>query len=146
MSGQKVTAQQLGWLQPKKYVGEATSTLNSVNSTWADIPGCFVNVTTETANARYDVTGIFDCAVSGVSTTVLMDGRLVIDGVADTAAFAIHAMDNQDRDTVSQIWDGTLATPGVHTLKLQGALSGAASPGGTFQIFSKIKVEITENV
>lgn len=146
LAGQKVTAQQLGRLQTKKYSATASGSLTRTDGTWADIPGCSVTLTTETANARYDVIGIFDCSVGATSTTILMDGRLMVDGVADATVFGIHAMDNLDRDTVSQVFDGTLATPGVHTLKLQGALSGSLATGGTFQVFSKIRVEITEVV
>lgn len=144
LAGERITAERLNRLQPKTYSAPATGSLTRVDSTWADIPGCTVTLTTEAANARYDVIGIFDCSVGATSSTVLMDGRLVVDGVADASVFAIHAMDTLDRDTVAQAFDGTLATPGIHTLKLQGTLSGPLATGGTFQVFSKIKVVITE--
>lgn len=144
LAGQKVTAAELNRLRTKKYHGECTTALTKTDATFADIAGCSITLTTETAGATYSVVGIFDCAVGTSSASTRMLGRLNVDGAIGTG-FGVHEMDNLDRDTVGMTWQGTLAAAGAHTIKLQGALSAAAG-SGTFQLFTRILVFIDEVV
>ncbi|WOI58598.1 hypothetical protein [Streptomyces fradiae] len=142
-AGQIITANMWNRLQPVDYFAQATNLLTRTDATFADIPGATVTFTTTAANASYKVIGVFDCAVGAVGASTRMLGRIVTDGVAESG-FAIHEMDDTDRDTVTTTAKGTLASAGSHTIKLQGALSGALATGGTFQVFSQILVTVTE--
>lgn len=147
LAGQIVTAGQLNRIQPIIYEGAATSALAVSTTTYADITGATVTFDTAAANAKFKAEAIFDASVTTVSATNLMVGRLVVDGTPDSGGLAVHAMDNQDRDTIGQMWTGTLAAAGSHTLKLQGACTASGSGAGSFlQSDTKIIVTITEVV
>ncbi|MFD3352730.1 hypothetical protein [Streptomyces fradiae] len=141
-AGQIITANMWNRLQPVPYLARASASLTRVDATYADIPGASVPITTTAANAVYVVEAVFDCAVGTASGTTRMLGRIVTDGVAEDS-FAIHEMDQADRDTVATMARGTFAAAGAHTIKLQGALSAAAG-SGTFQIYTQVKVTVYE--
>lgn len=144
LAGETITAGRLNRLQPVDYDAAATSALAVGNSTYADIPGCSITLTTGAANATYKAWAVLDCSVTAVSTTALMVGRHVVDGVVDTG-IAVYAMDTLDRATIAMMWRGTLASAGSHTLKLQGALTATVASGGSFlQSDTKLMVTITE--
>lgn len=142
LAGETITAARLNRLRPQAYFAQASASLTRTDTTNADITGATVTFTTTAANAEYSVVGVFDCAVGTASSSTRMLGRIVTDGVAE-GGFAIHEMDNLDRDTVTTVAKGTLAAAGSHTIKLQGALSAAAG-SGTFQTFTQIHVTVTE--
>ena len=146
LAGQIITAGQLARMQPTPYMAAATSALTTTTTTYADIPGTDIAVTTLAANATYTALGVFDCNVLGTSPSILMVGRLLVDGATDVG-LAIHAMDTLDRDTVSMVWQGVLPAAGAHTFKLQGALTAALASGGSFlQSDTRLQVTITEVV
>ncbi|MDI9885306.1 hypothetical protein QMZ92_13110 [Streptomyces sp. HNM0645] len=145
-AGQTVTAGQMDRVQPTPYEGAASGALTSTTTTYADIPGATVTLTTKAANATYVAEATLDANVVGTSPTILMVGRLVVDGVADTG-LAIKGMVVADRATISGRWKGTLAAAGSHTLKLQGALTSALAGGGVWQqTDTKLQVTISEVV
>jgi hypothetical protein len=144
-AGQRVTAGQLNRVQPTPYSAPATgSGLAMTGTTYTDIPGCSVTLTTQAAGATYVAVGVFDASVTTTNASTLMLGHLLVDGSADTG-IAIKAMDTADRDTVTMVWQGTLPSAGSHILKLQGALSAVSAGTGSFlQTDTKIQVTITE--
>jgi hypothetical protein len=143
LSGDRMTATRQNHIQPVTY-GPAveTSTLTRTTTTYADIEGCSITFTTETDLAVVVMYGVFDCAVGTSSASTDMNGQIVLDGVAEPV-LAKHQMDNLDRDSVTCINRNTIASPGSHTVKLQGALSAAAG-SGTFQAFTHLVVEVYE--
>jgi hypothetical protein len=144
LAGQILTAGQVARLQPVPYIAPASSPLAVASATYADIPGCSITFNTTAANAKYVANATFDCNVQNTSPTILMVGRLLVDGNADSG-IAIKGMVVADRATVHMQWQGTLSAVGSHTLKLQGALTAALASGGTFQqTDTKLQVTILE--
>ncbi|MEV2203859.1 hypothetical protein AB0E11_28405 [Streptomyces fradiae] len=141
-AGQIITANMWNRLQPVPYLARASASLTKTDTTYTDIPGASVPITTTAANAVYVVEAVFDCVVGGVAASNRMLGRIVTDGTAEDG-FAIHQMVQLDRDTVATMARGTFAAAGAHTIKLQGALSAAAG-SGTFQIYTQVKVTVYE--
>lgn len=118
---------------PAPYLASAsaTSNLSSSSATAADIPGATVTITTVNANASVQVIGVFDATTTGTGGNAV--GTCVVDG-ATQAGQAIHGLvTNATRETVTQVWNVVLSTAGSHTIKLQGATSGAS---GTVQFSS----------
>lgn len=142
LSGDRLTSDRMNAIQPVPYMAQADATLTRTDTTYADISGASITFTTLTDFAIYVVDAEFDCAVGTSSASTDMNGRIVVDGVAE-AGLAKHQMDNLDRDSVYTTARGSLATPGSHTIKLQGALSAAAG-SGTFQLFTCLRVTIYE--
>lgn len=144
LAGQILTAGQAERLQPDPYIAPASSALPVTTTTYADIPGCSITLNTTAANAKYVANATFDCNVQNTSPTILMVGRLLVDGNPDSG-LAIKGMVVADRATVHMQWQGTLAAVGSHTLKLQGALTASLATGGTFQqTDTKLQVTIYE--
>ena len=147
LAGQKLDAGQLDRLQPVPYIAAANANLVRNNTTArADIAGATVTLTTKAANATYLVIATFDVQI-GATAAGNMLGYLMVDGVDDSAQ-AAKRMDAVTRDTIVQVWQGTLAAAGSHTFKLQGQTTVAsASAGNIFTATStKIQVTITEVV
>jgi hypothetical protein len=143
-AGQIFTAGQAERLQPVPYIAPASSPLTSTTATYADIPGCSITLNTKAANARYVANATFDCNVGNTSPTILMVGRMLVDGNPDSG-LAIKGMVVADRATVHMQWQGILSAVGSHTFKLQGALTAALATGGTFQqTDTKLQVTISE--
>jgi hypothetical protein len=141
LAGQKVTADQLTHLQPKSY--SVTGTGNLVGPvTNADVPGCSITLTTETAGATYKAWIVIDHDKTTANSTVNF-GRLNVDG-ANQAATTASAQDAvTDRTAAGQNYHGVLATAGAHTLKV------VASPPTGNQVLgtnTTLVVEITEAV
>lgn len=146
LAGEIITAQRLNRIQPVPYEEACTAALTATTSTYADITGCSITLTTNTDNAIYVARAVFDCNVLATSTTILMVGRMQLDGVT-ASGIAVYAMDALTRATVTMSWKGTVTTAGSHTFKLQGALTSALATGGTFQQDdTKIHVTIYEVV
>lgn len=146
LAGERLTARRANRLQPKPYIAAATSALSVANSTYTDIPGCSITLTTETDNATYTAYAVFDASVTTTSTTILMVGRMQIDGVTDSG-IAVYGMDTADRACIKMMWQGTITSAGSHTFKLQGALTNTLASGGTFlQDDTKLQVNIYEVV
>lgn len=145
LAGETITAGKLNRIQPTPYEEPCTAALTVTTATYADITGCSITLTTAAANAVYMAEAVFDANVTVVSGTSLMVGRLLVDGVTDSG-IAVYAMDTTDRATIAMRWRGLLASAGSHTLKLQGANSGAAGTGVFQQDDTKLQVTIYEVV
>jgi hypothetical protein len=144
LAGEIVTAGRLNRLQPVTYEAIASSLLTMTTATPADVPGASVSLTTTADNAAYKVIGVFDAEVLATSTSVLMLGKLVVDGTSQSGV-AVYGMDTLDRATVIMTWTGTLGSAGSHTLKLQGNLTASLATGGRFnQGDTKLTATITE--
>lgn len=144
LAGETLTAGKLNRIQPAVYLEAATSALTMTTTTETDVPGASITLTTLADGATYTAIGIFDAEALATSTTILMIGKLMVDGVVDSGT-AVYAMDTLDRATVAMVWQGVLSTAGSHTLKLRGNLSSALATGGRFlQDDTKLQVTITE--
>jgi hypothetical protein len=144
LAGEIVTAGRLNRLQPVTYEAIATALLTMTTATPADVPGASVTLTTAAADAAYTAVAVFDAEVLATSASVLMLGKLVVDGTSQSGV-AVYGMDTLDRATVVMTWTGTLGSAGSHTLKLQGNLTASLATGGRFnQGDTKITVTITE--
>lgn len=107
LPGEDVEAARLNRLQTLFYDQAATSPL-TLTTTIQDMPGAVYVVTTETDNALYKVSAVFDIAIGTANSTVICEGRLYLDGVQQPRSALKHG--NQiDRATVAQQWSGTLA-------------------------------------
>lgn len=142
LSGDRLTSVRLNNIQPVTYFAQADTLLTRTDTTYADISGASITFDTLTDDAIVIVDAEFDCAVGTVSATTDMNGRIMIDGVAEPG-LAKHQMDNLDRDSVYTTTRASLFTAGSHTIKLQGALSAAAG-SGTFQTFTCLRVTVYE--
>jgi hypothetical protein len=126
-SGQVVTAEDLNRLKPTTYRAVASANLVGIVAD-TDITGATITLTTETDNAVFVCTGVFDMDWQGAAAVAnVIVGKLFVDGVQETAqALAEQAAGaNGDRISTSQTWRGTLATAGSHTLKLVGTVPDA---------------------
>jgi hypothetical protein len=146
LAGEIVSAGRLMRLQTRREFVEASGSLTMTTTTETDIPGAEITLTTATAGALWEVDAIFDGNVLATSTTILMLGKLMVDGVLQSGT-ATKAMDVLDRVTAAFQWDGTFAAAGSHTLKLRGNLSNVLATGGnwTFQN-TRFRVRIYEVV
>ncbi|WP_411118980.1 hypothetical protein [Streptomyces sp. 058-1L] len=141
-AGQIITAGQLNRMQPSTHLATADTNLVRNNTTAAaDIPGATVTVVTTVANAVYTVTGTFDVQI-GATGAGNMVGYLHVDGSAD-AGVAAKRMDQVTRDTIAQLWRGTLATAGSHTFKLVGQTSVATASAGNIFTSGSTKLALT---
>jgi hypothetical protein len=128
-AGQIVTADELLRLQPVTYQATASSDLAGA-ATNADVPGATITLTTTAANAVYVAVGVFDYDLQG-TTTVIGTGMLAVDGTNQTAQALFQQGISTDRMTASQVWRGTLAAAGSHTLKLRGTLPSGMEMNAT---------------
>ncbi|MGW1814064.1 hypothetical protein ACWCQM_10960 [Streptomyces sp. NPDC002125] len=141
-AGGIITAGQLSRMQPATFLAAADTNLVRNNTTAAaDIPGATVTVTTTTANAVYTVTAAFDVQIGAAGAGNII-GYLYVDGVAD-AGVAAKRMDAVTRDTIAQVWRGTLPAAGSHTFKLQGQTSVATASAGNIFTAGSTKLSIT---
>jgi hypothetical protein len=145
LSGDRLVASRLNHIQPVTY-GPAVcdSVLTTTSTTYANISGCSITFDTETDGAVVVMTGVFDAAVGNIGTGNDMNGRIMLDGVAEPV-LAKHQMDELDRDSVACVNRNTISTAGSHTVLLQGALSTSDGvDSGTFQLFTHLTVEVYE--
>ena len=122
LSGQVVTADDLNHLKPTTYQARASATLNGIVVN-ADVVGATITLTTETDNAVFVVSAAFDFRWTGIAA-LTATGNLSVDGVLQSGQ-AIAGQNpgaSADRMTAGNVWRGTLATAGSHTLKLVGSL------------------------
>lgn len=116
LAGEIVTGGRLGLLQPTPYYAIGTGSV-AASQTNADVPSAVVTPTTVNANATYTAICTWDFSRSGASTALTV-GRLSVDGVAQNPLSAYAAEVTSDRSTITQTYQGTLASAGAHTLKL----------------------------
>lgn len=124
-TGQKITPALLRRLRPAIYTVSASGDLNGAATT-ADIPGCSITFTTETAGASWLAEGYFDADNLG-AVTALMLGYCDVDGVIQTGQAPCGDEVATDRHSASQVWSGAFAAAGVHTIKLKGTVAANQS-------------------
>jgi hypothetical protein len=130
LAGQTVTAGQLNRMQPTPYYEQAGTPTNLSTTTFVDIGGCSITLTTAAANAAYTVQAnfSFDTVTSVASAPFpYTRGALDVNGVVQSGearwSEGTTGMDTGDYSMSSKSWSGTLAAAGSHTLKLVGALN-----------------------
>lgn len=142
-AGETVTAAKLNHLKPTPYRAAATSTLTGPQTN-ADVPGATVTFDTETDNAVYVVEAVFDYRNNATGTSSQGSGNIYVDGAiqSEYAIFRDGGGSANTSMTVSQVYKGTLATAGSHTIKL------VASPvtNQVIQVYSSITITIYETV
>ncbi|MFI1942065.1 hypothetical protein ACH44C_33645 [Streptomyces purpureus] len=138
-AGQRLTAGQMGRIQPRPTTAVGTATLTGPQTN-ADIPGATVTVTTETANATYKALAVFDLRATIASTGTAL-GRMSLDGVPQNPLATYNTPAASGRATVVQVYQGTLPTVGSHTLKLVATLAASQEAVG---VNSSIMVDILE--
>jgi len=116
LAGETVTAAKLNRLQPKRYTTNASAIVPA--STTADITGCSITVTTETAGAGYMVVGSGDFNPTGIPGGDSQI-RLDVDGTDASGLIVYRSSSGTDRFSQGRTWYGTLAAAGSHTLKLE---------------------------
>lgn len=125
--GQIIDADTLNHLKPTTYLAEASATQTGVIVD-TDVTGATQTFTTETDNAVYTVVGTFDMDWQGAAISGnVISGKLAVDGVIQ--AREAHGEQSVgaagDRFTGAQVWRGTLATAGSHTIKLVVSIPSA---------------------
>jgi hypothetical protein len=138
-AGSRITAARLNRLQPKTYRAVA-STLLSGAATNADVPGATVTFDTETANAVYTVTAVWDFRDG--ATTANMSGNIKVDGVqqSEFAQFRQGPGTASDAATTAQTYRGTLGAAGSHTINMVATLVS----GQTLQVYTSMIITIYE--
>lgn len=109
---------------PYQLSAACSSPVTVSGTTPADITGCTITFTTANANASVLIIGVFDTLVATTGAPVAT-GNCVVDGSAQPGQATHDQNTLNKRDTVSQVWNVALPAAGSHTIKLQGALSGA---------------------
>ncbi|MFB6710626.1 hypothetical protein [Streptomyces sp. NPDC056333] len=130
LAGQIITAGQLARMQPRPFYLQAGSGTNLSTTTFVDIAGCSVTVTTSAPNAVYTVQANFSFdTITAVATGPYTRGALDVDGVIQSGearwSEGTTGADAGDYNMNSKSWSGILPAAGTHTLKLIGALNSA---------------------
>ena len=116
LAGERLTAARLNRLQSVVYgaIGSGTVAASQTN---ADVTDATVTFTTTTANAQYKVWAVWDFNATGVpggSSTA----RLAINGAGQNPLGTFRCSATSERGTVTQAYEGNLATAGTYTFKL----------------------------
>ncbi|MGW2044631.1 hypothetical protein ACWCPF_05540 [Streptomyces sp. NPDC001858] len=139
LAGDTLKAQRINRLQPKSYRAGQTSPLAGP-AAMADVPGCSITLTTETAGAVFVAECEYDFEVT-TSNGGLSSGNLNVDGATQTE-FAVFRWNNtstnvNNRATTPATYRGTLSAAGSHTLKL------VASPSTGHRLFAYSALTVT---
>ncbi len=121
-TGQFITAALLRRIRPAYYLASASADLNGAVTT-ADVPGCSVTFTTETA-ATWICEAVFDADQQGTGTGLML-GYCDVDGVLQSNQAVNSDPAASDRHTISQTWYGAFLAAGTHTIKLKGTLAAS---------------------
>ncbi|MDX5564121.1 hypothetical protein PYK79_13295 [Streptomyces sp. ID05-04B] len=139
-AGDRLTAGRTNRLRTKTDGAIGSSTV-AASQTNVDVPSATVTMTAETA-ADYKVICIWDFVATGAPATS-STGRLQIDGVSQSPLGVFNASGAGDRDTVTQVYEGTLSASGSHTFKLIATTSTNTTVQGAN---SSITVDLKEIV
>lgn len=142
LAGQIIEAAALMRLQTKSYSATGTGGPLVGPQSNADVTGCTLTITTETAGATYKAWVVIDHDKTTANSSVNF-GRLNVDGVNQSTTTGSAQDAVTDRTVAGQNYHGVLATAGSHTLKV------VASPPTGNQILNTnttLVVEITEVV
>lgn len=104
--------------------------LTTSSATYADIVGATVTFNTVNSTAVVLVFGVSDISFNTQVAGAVATFQCVVDGNAQTSVGVFECKQtatNTERATVAQNWQVALATPGSHTIKLQGAVTSAAT-------------------
>lgn len=143
LAGEIVTAGRLNRMQPVLYDAACTLTAG-ITTSETDVTGATITLSTAAANAIYQVTGIF--YFNEIATTNNdPQGKLSVDGVVSTRIATFGGQVAGDECTASQVWTGTLASAGSHTLKLR-VVAPAVSQWEIVATHTVIQVTIYEVV
>lgn len=139
LAGDMLTATRANRSQPKTYRAGQTSSLVGP-ATLADVPGCSITLTTETASAAFVAQCIYDYEIT-TSNGGLSSGNLDVDGTTQTE-FAVFRFNNtstnvNNRASIAHTYRGTLGAAGSHTLKL------VASPSTGHRVFAYSALTVT---
>jgi hypothetical protein len=138
--GQFITAQRINRLQPKPFWAAANSTV-AASATNADVPGCTMSITVETAGA----TAVFSWSTVWYYTGLpsnLSSSRVLWDVNASPILAINQDSASGDKGQGSQHWLTTIGTAGTYTFKMQTT----TSTNQAAQIYSSMLVTIYEVV
>lgn len=110
-----------------------TAAAITFTSTAQDLTGTSLTFSTVYANTKAMIWGTFD--LQGTGTSDIGIGTAVLDGTTLPSGEA-HYIGN-GRATVFQQWIATLASPGAHTLKLQGKNNNNTATLSSFPAHTK---------
>lgn len=121
-------------------VATADTSLNTVE---AAVPGLSFTVTTSSANARWDASGVFTFRETVIGTVVGI-GRLYVDNTLQgaTALFGMTAVDN--RASVAQNWSGSFTVAGEHTFQARVARNANNGTQNANQTNTTLLVKVYE--
>jgi hypothetical protein len=138
--GQFITAQRINRLQPKSYWAAASGTV-PVSSTNADVPGCTMSITVETAGATASFAWSTAFYNTGAATT-LSSSRVLWDVNASPVLALNEDSATTDRGQGAMVWQTLIGTAGTYTFKMQ--VSTAALT--LVQVYSAMTVVIYDIV
>lgn len=140
-AGDRITATRLNNLQSAVYgaIGSGTVAASQTN---ADVTDATVTFDTQTDGAQYIAWCVWDYNASGAPAAT-STARLVIDGASQSPLATFNASGATERNTVSQVYQGTIASAGSHTFKLIATTSTNTTVLG---VNSSITVQIMEVV
>lgn len=127
LAGERVTAARLNRLQPKTFIARASADLTGV-VTDTDVTGATITLTTETNNAVYVAIAPAIADWNGAAgSTNFVRCKLSVDGAIQSAETQAEQAAGAAGDRIpgAQVWRGTLATAGSHTLKLVATINDA---------------------
>jgi hypothetical protein len=134
-AGQKLAASDLDQIGSTvfQFIGAKQSTASiTMGTSFTDLTGTSVTFTTQYANTKVAIWGVFDVKYSnnvdiGVGGALFV-GAAFVDGVSLATSGEAHF--NGVECTVAQQWSTTLPLAGSHTIKL-GAVRTGVGPTGT---------------
>lgn len=117
--GQFITAQRLNRLQPKLYRSVASSALTG-GAANLDVPGSEIAFSTEAANATVRAMWNGDARNTGGGGGQQASYSALLDGSVTSDVFSLfQGSAANERSTVGNCWDTTIASAGAHTIKLK---------------------------
>lgn len=96
----------------------------NLTTTFVDMPGATIDITTVGASAKVLVNATVQYTVTAFTSAAAISTQLVVDGVAQTGQVVIVPTANGFQATPGQSWLVTVS-PGLHTFKLQSRISAA---------------------
>jgi hypothetical protein len=113
---------------PDVFTSACSTNVDLANNVEVDITAATVTFTTTKANAKFIAFGSFYFSCIGGASSGIALGKLNVDGT-NAAGFANFTglFSTPERHNLAQVWTGTLAAAGVHTLKLRGVGPGTTA-------------------
>lgn len=111
--------------RPERTITARSSSTLGLTTSYADVPGTSVAITTATDNVEFVMVIAVDFEVTAAGA-VVCEGIGVLDGTVIESGQAANLAEQATRATVGQTYRGVIATAGAHTLKLQAKKTGAS--------------------